>query len=205
MKKNFNPKMILIVVSLFTSSILFSQEKPFRIGVKIGFPNGVGGNIEYVLPLLGNKLSVSLDYTGLKADKYLEDDESAKLNYMEGGFNYYFTKEGKGFYGGVSYGSFKLKGESTGYYSDDETKGTGTGSFDFTNNSVNIKLGAKLGGLFYFRPEVGFAFSGFPKAIDMIITYPDGSTEIDSFIEEGDLPNVITSGLIFNIGFGFAF
>jgi len=207
MKEQINFKMILVVVLLFTSSIIFSQEKPFRIGVKIGFPNAVGANVEYVLPLLDNKLSVSLDYTGLKLDKYLDyEGDKAKLNYMEVGLNYYFSKEGKGFYGGISYGIFKSEGTAVDLDSEvDNNKYDGVGTFEVTNSSVNIKLGAKLGGLFYFRPEVGFAFSGFPKAIDMDVRFPDGSTEVQAVIYEDDLPSIVTSGLMFNIGFGFAF
>jgi len=205
LKKRISFRMVLVVLALCTSSIIFSQEKPFRIGVKIGFPNVLGGNIEYVLPLLDNKLSISLDYSSLKADSYLEEGETAKVNYFLGGLNYYFSKEGKGLYGGLSYGAFKGEGTAVDVYSNDDTKMDGVGKIDLTNNSMNVLIGAKLGGLFYFRPEIGFAFSGFPKNIDMNVTFPDGSTEIQSVVDAEDIPSIVSSGLIFNIGFGFAF
>ncbi len=207
MKKICNPKIVLVALCLFTSSMLLPQEKPLRIGVKIGFPNLIGANMEYVTPLLQNRLAAFVDYSGIKADSYLddEDDATGKFRYLEAGANYYFFKEGKGLYGGLSYASFKISGDATNIESDNGAQTGGTGVFDSKSNSLNIKLGAKLGGLFYFRPEVGFAFSGIPKTADMTVTFPDGSTEVQSVIEDGDLPSILTSGLMANIGFGFAF
>lgn len=199
--------MVLVVLFVFTSSIVFSQERPYRIGLKIGFPNVIGGNIEYVTPLLDNKLAVSLDYSSITADSFLEDEDEAsgKISYFEAGANYYFTKEGRGFYGGLSYGSFKISGTASDIESENGAKTGGKGTFDVSSGSVNLKVGGKLGGLFYFRPEVGFAFSGFPKTVDMDVTFPDGSTEVQSIVEKGDLPSVLTSGLMVNLGFGFSF
>ncbi len=67
----------------------------------------------------------------------------------------------------------------------------GTADIDFTHNSFNLKLGAKLGGLFYFRPEVGYAFSSYPEDIE--------------FDADEAPQSLLFDGLIFNIGFGFSF
>lgn len=205
MKRIIYPKMVLIALCLFTSTIAFSQENPFRIGVKIGFPNVIGGNIEYVTPLLENKLSVSVDYSGLKANSFLDEGDTGKFRYFEAGANYYFTKEGEGLYGGLSYGSFKIDGTLSDLDSNDETKSGGSGVYDTSSSSINLLLGAKLGRRFYFRPEIGFAFSGFPETVSMDVTFPDGSRELQYVLEKGDLPSVLSSGLMFKIGFGVAF
>lgn len=184
--------------------------RPVRLGLKLGFPNMVGGNVEYVTPLLNDKLAVSLDYSTIKSDWFLSEEESdgtetKELNYsyLEGGINYYFFKAGKGLYAGVSYNQLNFDGETVVTRDGQQ----GTGNIDYNHNSFNIKLGAKLGGLFYFRPEVGYSFSSLPKTIDYQIKYPDGTTETDiyDFSEQLASADILFNGLIANIGFGFAF
>ena len=185
--------------------------RPVRLGVKIGFPNLVGGNLEYVTPLLGDKLAVNLDYSTVKSDWFMPEGEESDMtetthlnfSYMEGGINYYFFKDGKGLYGGASYGTMKFGGQ-TSVYKDGKD---GTGSIDFSHATFNVKLGAKLGGLFYFRPEVGYSFTSMPKTIDYQVNYEDGSTETETydFTEEVAPADILFKGLIANIGFGFAF
>lgn len=87
MKTNF--KIELFFFFLFISGEVFAQEKPFRLGVKIGFPNIIGGHLEYVTPLLKNKLAASIDYSSINTDNYIDPDEG-KLTYFEVGLNYYF-------------------------------------------------------------------------------------------------------------------
>ncbi|MGY5846627.1 hypothetical protein ACW6QP_04345 [Salegentibacter sp. HM20] len=219
-------KKLLVVLSFAVSAVSFSQEipaenlnddqpnlRPIRIGAKIGFPNLIGGNVEYLTPLLRDKLSVSIDYSLVKSTWFIEgedengevDGDNVNFNYLEGGLNYYFFKPGKGLYGGVSYGMMKLEGTSYWVSSGDyEDEKIGTGTIDYTNNSFNIKLGAKMGGLFYFRPEIGYAFTPLPNTIEMNVKYDDGSSETQSeqIFEEGSF---LTKGFIANIGFGFSF
>lgn len=181
--------------------------RPFRIGAKAGFPNIIGGNLEYVTPLFSNKLSASLDYSMIKSDWLIEDQENAEQSenneldytYLEGGLNYYFFKPGRGLYAGVSYGNIKIKG--TVYYQDSRD------IIDFSQGSMNVKLGAKLGGLFYFRPEVGYMFSSLPDTVEATKVYDDGNSENISveFDSEQAPYNLLFSGLIANIGIGFAF
>ncbi|MGI0106190.1 hypothetical protein [Salinimicrobium sp. WS361] len=184
--------------------------RPIRLGVKIGFPNMVGGNAEYVTPLLNDRLSVSVDYSTIESDWFLSEEESGdtettdlSYSYIEGGINYYIFKAGKGLYAGVSYGRMKFEGQT-----DVNNDGMeGTGNIDYNHSSFNIKLGAKLGGLFYFRPEIGYAFSSLPKTIDYQVRYPDGTTETDIYDFEDQLASadILFKGLIANIGFGFSF
>ena len=87
--------------------------RPFRIGVKIGAPNLIGGNLEYVLPMLGRRVAVNADYSKLKSEWIQPEDEGAdaedKINvtYLDLGLNYYLFKPGKGLYAGVSYSTIK--------------------------------------------------------------------------------------------------
>ena len=179
--------------------------RPFRIGAKLGFPNIIGGNIEYVTPLFNDKLAVNLDYSMIKSD-WLGFDEEAEaenneldLTYIEGGLNYYFFKPGRGLYGGLSYGNIKAKG--TIIYQEFRD------IVDTSHGSLNVKLGAKLGGLFYFRPEIGYAFSPLPETIETTRVYNDGNSETRriSFDTDGTPYALFFSGFMANIGIGFAF
>jgi len=186
----------LAILAVFTLS---AQERPIRIGVKIGFPNAVGGHLEYVTPLLGERLAPSVEYTSLKLDSWMDPDQG-KVDYFGAGLNYYFGSEpGRGSYVHLGYGSFKGKFVSEGYNSN--ASGDGTGTIDISNNSLNIRIGAKAGGLFYFRPEIGYMFSSLPKIVETRVDYPDGSTTT----EQEELPGILSSGLMLNIGIGFAF
>ncbi|MGB7787003.1 MAG: hypothetical protein WBL27_12945 [Salinimicrobium sp.] len=181
--------------------------RPIRLGVKLGFPNFVGGNLEYVTPLLNDKLSVSLDYSTIKSDWFLKDedqeDASLDFSYVEGGLNYYFFKAGKGLYGGVGYNNMKFEGQVA--VSKDGVDGTG--NINYNHSSMNIKLGAKIGGLFYLRPEIGYSFSSLPKTIDYVAKYDDGSTETETYdlVDELAVPDIFFKGFMANIGIGFAF
>lgn len=183
--------------------------RPVRLGLKLGFPNLVGGNLEYVTPLLNDRLSVSLDYSTINSDWFLSEEDSNNtettnldFSYLEGGINYYFFKAGKGLYGGLSYNQMKFKGET----SVEDNGEKGTGHIDYSHSSLNVKLGAKLGGLFYFRPEIGYSFSPLPKSIEYKADY-NGRTETETydFSEELASADILFKGLMANIGFGFAF
>jgi hypothetical protein len=193
-------KNAFIVALLFFSGIVISQEKPIRIGLKIGFPNIIGGNVEYVTPLLNNRLAFAADYSSLNADSYLDPDEG-EVSYFQVGVNYYLFKEGKGLYLSTNYGI--LDAELT--LQDIESKTVydkyGTANASLTNKTVNVKLGAKLGGLFYFRPEVGYGFTSLDPTVNVVVSFPDGTTEN----QYEEIPEELTKGLMFNIGFGFAF
>ncbi|MDT0686450.1 hypothetical protein [Autumnicola psychrophila] len=190
--------------------------RPFRFGVKLGFPNLIGGNVEYVTPLLDHKLSVSVDYSMLSTDwiapeeeeGYEDSGDKLEFTYMEGGLNYYLFSPGKGLYVGASYGNIKIEGVLTGIASKDPSRtDSGTGDIDLSHGSFNLKLGAKIGGLFYLRPEIGYSFSSLPESYEMEVVFDDGHTEThtESFDTESSPQNLLYKGLIANIGLGFAF
>ena len=108
-------KKIILICLLFSSSIVVAQEdnkdrkdiNPFRLGLKIGTPNIVGGNVEYVLPVLNNHIALFTDLSGFTLDL---DEVESSLSYFEIGANIYFSDNGRGFYSSLSYGSFSVEG-----------------------------------------------------------------------------------------------
>jgi len=170
--------------------------KPLRFGVRLGTPHIITGNVEYVTPLLNNRVAVTLDYMSLSKTV---DDVSIKYNNFEFGTNIYLSENGKGLYGSITYFSFK----SEGTFSEVEFNNTindGTGKIDF--DTFNFKLGAKLGSTFYFRIEVGYGFGNIPE---YIVVTSNNSTET-TLEEIPEIPGISKSGLLIaNIGFGFSF
>jgi hypothetical protein len=177
MKKSF----IIYCLGMFLVLSGFAQDKPMRVGLKFGVPNIAGLNLEYAT----GKFAPTLDFSYFS----LGDESTGKVSfsYIEIGSNYYFKEEGKGFYGHLSYGRVGL----TATYDDAFGKGEGTAAI----NLVNIKIGAKLGNGFYFRPEIGFAAGG---GGTYEVTYDDAS------VVEYAAPSVF-GGVVFNLGFGVAF
>lgn len=105
----------------------------------------------------------------------------------------------------MSYGIVKING-TVHTESEDGLNRPGTGNIDFSNASVNMKFGAKLGWLFYFRPEVGYSFNPPPRSIQYPVRFNDGSTEnkTESF-EENPPANLLFKGLIANIDLDLRF
>lgn len=170
--------------------------KPLRIGVRLGTPNIITGNVEYVTPLLNNRIAFTLDYMSLSKTV---DDVSVKYNNFEIGTNIYLSKKGKGLYGSITYFSFNSEGTYTDVEFSNSTN-DGTGNIDF--NTFNLKLGAKLGRTFYFRIEVGY---GFGKIPDYIVVQSNQSSET-TLEEIPEIPGISSSGLLIaNIGIGFSF
>ncbi|QCX01637.1 hypothetical protein FGM00_16525 [Aggregatimonas sangjinii] len=188
------------ILTLFTVFAGIAQEQPIRVGVKIGFPNIIGGHLEYVTPLLGERLAPSLEYSSVKLDGYLEPDQGG-IKYWEAGFNYYFGKKpGRGSYVHLGYGNLRGDFIFEDYaFNNANEPGQGTASID--QGSFNIRLGAKAGGLFYFRPEIGYTFSPLSETIAVSVDYPNGQNEV----RQEEMPGLLTSGFTINIGIGFAF
>lgn len=200
--------------SISSGKAIFLQEETreirrIRIGGKLGIPNLVGGNLEFVTPLMENKLAVSLDYSGMKGafnDLFNEGEKiDVRYRYLTGGVNYYFFTPASGLYGGLGYSKIGIKGDVM-IPSEDPSEEPETGIVDFDHHSLYMKLGAKIGGFFYFRPELGFSFSALPTSIKYTRTtgnQPQEDNEID-FNGAGYL-SPLFSGIIFNFGIGFAF
>src|SRR6056297_2242171 len=89
----------------------FEDVRPFRIGAKLGIPNLLSANVEYVLPLLNRKFSISADFSKINTDSDdfgFDTEEGTEImeqqfDYFEAGINYYFFKPGKSLYAGISY------------------------------------------------------------------------------------------------------
>lgn len=203
-------KINLFVLSLLlTYTVSQAQDNPIRIGTKIGLPNLVGLHLEYVTPLLNKRLAPSVDisYIPLRFTDsdftYGTGDVGFRFLYLEAGVNYYFFKPGRGLYGNLSYGRLGINYDFTDYYSEEFDREGGVGKLDIGLNLLNLKIGARLGKSFYFRPEIGFALIGArDENISYTITYPDGTTETES----EELPGILLGGSpVINLGFGVAF
>lgn len=200
-------KKISIILSLLFCSIAIAQEKkdinPFRIGVKIGTPNILGGNIEFVTPLLNNRIALFLDYSGFTIK---EDASKIALKYIEAGTNIYFKENGKGLYSSLSYGKLDLDGNYTDAETINGTQYEGKADGSISISTLNAKLGAKLGNKFYFRIEAGYGFGDIPQQIEITGTETGTGTTKTDYVEiPNDIPGIGENGyLVFNIGFGIS-
>lgn len=188
--------------------------RPYRIGLKIGVPNAVSLEFEYVTPLLNNRVAPFINYVG-GSRNFDNGKTKASLNIFEVGSNIYISKnnEGRGLYGSISYQSISAKSDLKDYEPENNNPG-GTIKYDGTSkakasyNGVNLKLGAKLGRKFFFRTELGYSFGKIPEEIIVTGTYQGNSVQDAYSIKKNieDAPVVTLNGFpIFNLGFGFAF
>src|SRR5690554_7095504 len=214
-------RIISIFIFLFTSSLAYSQEftkevqtdslyslsetgqhssiKPLRIGLRIGVPNLITGNIEYVTPLFDNRVAVTVDYLGISRSF---TDGIFRFDNFEAGANFYFKNNGKGLYGSITYLSFRSGVGFEDYEFSEDFRSDGRADFDF--DSFNIKLGAKLGNTIYFRVELGYGIGNIPDHVTVVGTVDN--REVRAREDIPDVFGVSTSGtLVFNIGFGVAF
>ncbi len=172
---------------------------PLRIGIKAGIPSFFTINIEYVTPLLDNRVAFAVDYFPLKINLL---DIDGRFNNFEIGSNIYLKNTGKGLYGGISYYMFDAKATNlTDYEFDNGSFGAGETSLKF--NTFNLKIGAKLGKAFYFRIEAGYGFGNIPETIEITSLDGNGSiteniSEVFSYIGKAGVP-------IFNFGIGYSF
>ncbi|MFT4645591.1 MAG: hypothetical protein ACI8ZX_002008 [Planctomycetota bacterium] len=204
-------KKISLLCMLLIGSIAFSQEKeeksidvnPIRIGVKIGVPDIVAGNIEFVTPLFNNRIALFADYSKFNVN---EEGAEVKVNYIEGGLNIYFNTKGRGLYASASLSNLKVDGKYTDAETRDGTLYQGSATGDVEIKTTNLKLGAKLGKKFYFRIEAGYGFGDIPQEIEVTGTEQGtGITQTD-YVEIPDIPGISESGMIVaNIGLGFSF
>lgn len=194
-------KSLLTVLFLSISMLCFSQRQEdinrIRIGAKGGIPIGVGLEVEYDTPLLGNRIAPFASY-GMFPFSDLD------FNYFEIGSNLYFGSRGKGGYISASYGD--LNGEVS------NLSGTNDNDESYTNgvvkeqlSSFNLKLGWKYGRTLYFRVEVGYVFGKLPEELEVtadvngqretfLLTYD----EVFDYISGNGYP-------IFNLGIGYSF
>ncbi len=198
----FKKMFLSIVAVLFIISTQAQDRqrsiKPFRLGVKVGIPNIIGGNAELVfLKRIGLYADYST-YTGTFSGV------DVSFNHFEIGGNIYFHPTGKGFYGSFSYSSFSLNGTYTNAQTIGGVNFTDTATGGLTINTFNTKLGLKLGRTFYFRTEIGYGFGTIPDTIEIMgIAAGVTQTGVENIPK---IPGISSSGLfIFNIGFGIGF
>jgi len=205
-------KKIFLILSLISTAYVSAQDssitdgasksKTISIGVKVGAPNILSLNGEFVLPIFNNHIAPFIDYGSFSLDI---ENTQADLKYLEYGLNIYFGNKGKGLYVGA--GSGKLTNEFTFNdltFEDNgvSLKGSATTSLDI--NALNLKLGFKSGGLIYFRIEAGYGIGTIPDRLNFTAT-SGGITE--TFSEEiPAIPGIGSNGFaIGNIGLGVSF
>ena len=205
-------KKIFLILSLISTAYVSAQDssitdgasksKTISIGVKVGAPNILSLNGEFVLPILNNHIAPFIDYGSFSLDI---ENTQADLKYLDYGLNIYFGNKGKGLYVGA--GSGKLTNEFTFNdltFEDNgvSLKGSATTSLDI--NALNLKLGFKSGGLIYFRIEAGYGIGTIPDRLNFTAT-SGGITE--TFSEEiPAIPGIGSNGFaIGNIGLGVSF
>lgn len=186
---------IFALAILFSAVAAFGQERPFRIGLKFGYPQLAGLNLEYVTPALNERLSadVDLSYFGLTSG-----DASVSYTFLYFGANYYFFNEGEGLYGGLGYGRQAFGADVT--ITDNANSGlTAQGEASIGLNSLYLKIGGKHGGLFYFKWNVGYGIALTDGKLEASATF-NGVKQV----EEVDLP-ISGGGPMVDLGFGFSF
>lgn len=207
-------KKILITIFVFVSTFTTAQTeeidslklnesvKLISIGTKIGMPNLISLNGEITIPFLNNHFAPYIDYGAFNLEI---NDVDSNLNYTEYGINIYFSNKGKGFY--TSVGKAQLGSEFTFKnltFEENGIKEIGSAKTNLDINTLNLKLGLKTGGSFYFKFEIGYGIGSIPDSIDFT-AISNGITE--SFSE--DVPTIpgLSSGglLISNFGFGLSF
>ena len=186
--------------------ILMNKVKRFAIGVKAGSPIGIGGSVEAVLPIGGNRLAPYLDIS--RFNDIDVDDVFVDHKYLEYGFNLYFGQRGIGFYLGLGTSSTTTDFAYADEIADSGNAYIGEATTSIDLDLVNIKLGFKTGRTVYFRIELGYGFGEIPQ--ELVIT---GTTEVmgvrqtETSIEEiPDIPGWGENGmLIGNISIGLSF
>jgi hypothetical protein len=174
-------------------SNVFGQEDPFRIGIKIGFPQVAGLNLEYVTPLLNKRLAADVDFSYIPLNL-----NGGTVTYTDYALfaDYYFSHEGRGFYGGLGYSMMGFDATKDVLFSDGTTQ---KGKANPAINSLNLKIGGKYGKSFYFRWELGYSLALSSPVFEVVATH-NGVTKNESFNSpiKGSVP-------IADIGFGVAF
>jgi hypothetical protein len=148
MKKTF---IIFAYLLLFANiSCMFGQDRPIRVGLKIGWPSLAGLNAEYVLPFFNKRISAEGDFSYIPFS-VTESSNSVKSSYIRYsiGANYYLFSGGQGIYCGFSYNYLNLYGDfkifDGGVYANWEV------------NDLILKVGGKHGGFVYFRWDIGYS------------------------------------------------
>ena len=175
--------------------------KRISLGLKIGIPNIIGGAVEGVLPILGNRIAPYFNISSFDLDV---ENVTAGLSYTEFGSKFYFGNKGKGFFVGVGSSKFASTLDFKDLSLDNGERGTG--SVDLDIPTLTIKIGAKTGGRIYFNFELGCGIGSIPNEIEVNAISSTGT----KYNKKEPIPNIpgINPGggiLIGNVGFGISF
>ena len=97
--------LLFLIPSLIISQNNDSKEKEInraRIGLKFGLPNVAGLGIEYVTPLLKNRIAPYADFSYIPI-------ADVKGTFFEIGSNIYFSSKGRGGYLSAAYGNLSTE------------------------------------------------------------------------------------------------
>ena len=198
-------KTLLIFISILLSFNTFCQDnndtiknncKSFGLEVKIGNPNIIGLNAEYLFPKR-KKMFIGVDLTILP-NFVQSGNTSASLYYAGINFGYYFFKPCKGLYVG------------TGYVNNHESNLTyagrvnGISNYGYSISTIKFTSGYKLiFGRFLLRPEIGIGINSWQKKMTIVKKYPDGFERTT----EAELTNLINNKIevIGTISIGITF
>ena len=198
-------KKYVTILFLLIPSLLIGQSddsyvediNPFRIGLKFGLPNVAGLSLEYVTPLLNNRIAPYADFSFIP----IEDVEGT---FFEIGSNIYFNSKGRGGYIGLGYGNLDVEVSNLSGETDDGRIYT-NGIAKETITSFSTKIGGKSGRKLYFRIEGGYAFGDLPSDTD-IIAKVDGQIEIINVAYSELFEYISGNGYaLFNLGIGYSF
>lgn len=196
-----------LLVLLFIASSSFAQQeqvkiRPIRLGVKVGTPNIGSINVELLSSIFNHKLAIAGDY-GVYSQPFTDASVSGTydFSYWAAEVHLYLRKPGKGAYLGLGYGHLNIAVNADGYTSAAYLGQTGSGTGEVGGSFKMIKLGAKWGGLIYFRPEIGYSFVDFDDVIKIKVKYATNTIE-----QNEKMPPVNDYfKLVFNLGIGIAF
>lgn len=198
-------KKFVFIFLFLIPSILLSQNndpsgydiKRFRIGLKFGLPNVAGLGIEYVTPLLNNRIAPYADFSFVPI-------ADVKGTFYEIGSNIYFGSKGRGGYIALGYGNLNVEVSNLSGETEDGRLYT-NGVAKETVTSFSTKIGGKFGRRLYFRIEGGYAFGSLPSETN-ILGEVDGSIEIITISYDEVFDIISGNGYpLFNLGIGYSF
>jgi hypothetical protein len=188
MSKIFQKISLILAVFIILSINLQSEyARPYRFGLKLGSPNLGGFGLEYILPVMDNKLGANFDISyipaiSLKAlvpeNEYgATADPAISLLYWNLSCNYYFFGSGKGLYAGLGFGRFSanidvksINSESfpVTYQGHDGFLNImdGNANISFGINIMPLKVGYKfVAGAFTTGLEIGYGLAFYDNAV----------------------------------------
>jgi|GEM_PF-3636060 hypothetical protein len=200
MKKQILPIVLTSLISAFYLHSAAAQEvNRIRLGAKFLLPNIAGVHGEFVLPIAGDRLSLTADYSYLPLTALVEQvvdfegEIDASVKYLSLGTNFYLNNKGRarGAYFGLSYLNLGAQTKAT------DADFSSKGKVDI--NALMFRFGTNAGrGRFLFGFELG---AGLPlgNLSGTIVTQENGNYEQEYYDEK--IP--VVPALNFTLGYAF--